>query len=76
MHSYDPYAVSGTFAAGSWERPAICGPNGGHCVEVSLDQPGFVGLRDSKLDTSPVLVFDDQEWRSFLTAARAGQYDL
>nr|WP_245373809.1 DUF397 domain-containing protein [Crossiella equi] len=67
--------MSAAFDAGRWERPARCGPNGGNCVEVNLDNPSYVGLRDSKLAHSPVLVFDNQEWGSFLAAARSGQYD-
>jgi hypothetical protein len=75
MQEYDPFTANEVFPRSGWEAPAHCGPNGGNCVEVNLGTKGVVGLRDSKLSTGPVLVFDDIEWRAFLTSARAGQFD-
>lgn len=71
----DPISSHQNFALDAWIRASTCGPDGGHCIEVNLSVAGLVGIRDSKKPTSPILVFDDHEWRSFLTAARAGQYD-
>lgn len=67
--------MAGVFSPDDWKRAATCGPDGGNCVEVNLSLAGVVALRDSKRSRSPVLVVGDHEWRSFLTAARAGQYD-
>jgi hypothetical protein len=75
MDSYDPAMIGDTFPAGAWETAKFCGPNGGNCVEVNLGTRGLIGLRDSKLATGPVLVFDDQEWDAFLAAAKSGQFD-
>ena len=75
MTRYDPYAVADTFPSDRWEGPVVCGPNGGECVEVNLARPGVVAIRDKKLSCGPVFVFDDEEWRAFLGAVRAGQYD-
>jgi hypothetical protein len=75
VQRYEPAAAVDTFPVADWQPPEFCGPNGGNCVEVNLGVTGMVGLRDSKLTGSPVLVFDDDEWAAFLSSARAGQYD-
>jgi hypothetical protein len=42
------------------------------CVEVTTELPGWVGIRDSKLnDTSPIVVFPAAGWRTML--ANIGQ---
>jgi len=75
VKKYDPFTADRVFPGDAWEVPAFCGPNGGNCVEVNLSAEGVVGIRDGKLVTGPVLVFDDVEWRAFVSSARAGQYD-
>ena len=75
MRSYEPATVADIFPTDAWQLSQFCGPNGGNCVAVNLGTDGVVGLRDTKLSDSPVLVFDDAEWTAFLAAARAGQYD-
>jgi hypothetical protein len=67
--------MAGVFSSCDWKRAAACGPDGGNCVEVNLAVAGVVAVRDSKRSPCPVLVVDDHQWRSFLSAARAGQYD-
>lgn len=47
----------------------------GDCVEVSTDVPGWVGVRDSKLANSPVLVFSADTWRRLLNGLRSGEMD-
>jgi hypothetical protein len=75
MNRYDPFRTTG-FAAADWEKPWACGGDGGNCVEVNMSPSGSVGVRDSKLPDSPVLVFSSAEWKDFLCSARAGQYDV
>lgn len=75
MTRYNPFGLVDLYTLGEWELPAACGPDGGNCVEISRSVAGFVAVRDTKQDSSPILVFTDDEWRRFLTAARAGQYD-
>jgi hypothetical protein len=74
MDIYDPYSASHTFPGDTWQRPAVCGPNGANCVEVNLGTNGLVGLRDTKLPDSPVLIFNEDEWDAFLSSARSGQF--
>jgi hypothetical protein len=75
VQQYNPSAVDHEFPTDQWQSPAWCGPNGGNCVQVNMGANGIVGLRDSKLSDEVVLVFDDEEWKAFLAAARAGQFD-
>lgn len=75
MDSYDPHAVASEFAAAEWKKPQLCGPDGGNCVEINRSRPGLVGVRDTKLDSSPTLVFTEQEWSAFLRSERADQHD-
>ena len=74
MHRYNPFVMADVCSSG-WRRASACGPDGGNCVEVNLAVAGLVAVRDSKPPRSPVFIFDDHEWRCFLTAVRAGQYD-
>jgi hypothetical protein len=75
MKEYDPSTAAAVFTRSGWQRSAFCGPNGGNCVEVNLRTEGLVGLRDGKLAAGPVLVFDDDEWETFLVGVRAGEFD-
>lgn len=75
MSRGNAFDMVGVFSSSGWKRAALCGPDGGNCVEVNLSVAGHVAVRDSKRGRSPVLVFHDHEWLSFLTAARAGKYD-
>ncbi len=49
--------------------------NNGNCVEVARNLPGVVAVRDSKVPDGPVLVFTPDEWRAFVSGARAGEFD-
>ncbi|GGM35038.1 DUF397 domain-containing protein [Micromonospora sonchi] len=44
----------------------------GACVEVADNIGGVVGVRDSKDAAGPALLFDAAQWRSFVTAVKAG----
>ncbi|MEV0194552.1 DUF397 domain-containing protein [Kitasatospora purpeofusca] len=48
--------------------------NGGQCVEIGLDAPGLVPVRDSKEPSGPTLAFPVEAWRSFLLAVQAGEF--
>jgi hypothetical protein len=58
-----------------WRKSRACG-DGTSCVEVARID-GWVAIRDSKdPDKGRILMFDDREWRAFLTGVRAGDFDL
>ncbi|MEW2500447.1 DUF397 domain-containing protein [Amycolatopsis sp. CA-161197] len=76
LQDYDPDTAEGLFEDAAWEKSFASEPNGGSCVEVNLGRSDLVGVRDTKLASSPVFVFDRGEWEAFLVAVKAGQFDL
>jgi hypothetical protein len=56
-----------------WRKSSYSG-NTGNCVEVALNLPGIVTVRDSKNPDGPALAFTADEWRAFLfrRAGRSG----
>ncbi|SFP67797.1 protein of unknown function [Amycolatopsis arida] len=73
---YDPGTAASLFDAATWQKSFASEPNGGNCVEVNLGRRGMVGVRDTKLEDSPVFVFNSREWAAFVAAVKAGQFDL
>ncbi|MBQ0904379.1 MULTISPECIES: DUF397 domain-containing protein [unclassified Micromonospora] len=53
----------------TWRKSTRSGTQG-DCVEVADNLVGVVGVRDSKDPAGPVLTFDPQSWRAFVTAAK------
>jgi hypothetical protein len=59
----------------SWRKSSFSNYNGS-CVEAGRLQPGFIGVRDTKDNSSgPVLIFTDREWSAFISGAKEGQFD-
>jgi hypothetical protein len=59
-----------------WHKSTRSGGNGGDCVEVAVNLPGIVAVRDSKDRAGGALVFTPSEWAAFLDGVRAGDFDL
>jgi hypothetical protein len=59
-----------------WHKSTRSGGNGGDCVEVAVNLPGIVAVRDTKDRAGGALVFTDREWRAFLVGVRNGEFDL
>jgi len=59
-----------------WHKSTRSGGNGGDCVEVAVNLPGIVAVRDSKDRTGGTLVFTPAQWTAFLDGVRAGEFDL
>jgi len=56
----------------AWRRSSRCATQS--CVEVA-DLPDGVAIRDSKSPgTSPILVFTADEWESFISGVKAGEF--
>lgn len=53
-----------------WRKSTRSNSAGGDCVEVADNQPGVVGVRDSKDPAGPVLVFDPAAWKAFVSLAK------
>jgi len=56
-------------------RKAKRSMNNGNCAEVATTKVG-VAVRDSKDPQGPILKYTVMAWRSFLTAARNGKFDI
>jgi hypothetical protein len=57
-----------------WRKSSYSGTNGGQCVEVARNLPGVVAVRDSNDPDGPALVFTADQWRAFISGARAGEF--
>ncbi|MFJ2193143.1 DUF397 domain-containing protein [Kitasatospora sp. NPDC087861] len=58
----------------TWFKARESGDQGA-CVEVAHVPDGGVFLRDSKDRSRPFHYYNAREWRAFLTAAKAGEFD-
>ncbi|WP_433368955.1 DUF397 domain-containing protein [Streptosporangium sp. CA-115845] len=56
-----------------WIKSSYSGPNGDDCVEVAINLPGIVAVRDSKDPSGPALTFSPAAWNNFLTGIRNGE---
>ncbi len=54
-----------------WRKSTFSNGSGGNCVEVALNLPGVVAVRDSKNPHGPVLVVSRDDWASFITRLRS-----
>jgi hypothetical protein len=63
-------------SSADWHKSTRSGGNGGDCVEVAVNLPGIVAVRDTKDRQGAALVFTDAEWVAFLAGVREGEFDL
>jgi hypothetical protein len=57
-------------------RKSIRSAGNGNCVEIAPLPDGHVGVRDSKNQEGPVLVFTPGEWDAFIGGVKDGEFDL
>jgi uncharacterized protein DUF397 len=55
-----------------WRKSTFSGLNG--CVEIAILN-GQIGVRDSKDQNGPILLFTRAEWDAFLNGVKSGQFD-
>ncbi|WP_062430967.1 DUF397 domain-containing protein [Herbidospora daliensis] len=48
----------------------------GNCVEVAQLDVDRIGVRDSKDQHGPALVFTASEWQAFIGGVKDGEFDL
>jgi len=58
-----------------WHKSTRSGGNGGDCVEVAVNLPGIVAVRDSTNPDGPALSFTHAEWEAFLGGVSDGEFD-
>ncbi len=49
----------------AWRKGSRSAGTGQNCVEVAINLPGIVGIRDSKDPDGPKLVTSPAAWRAF-----------
>ncbi|MGW7100304.1 DUF397 domain-containing protein [Streptomyces sp. NPDC054838] len=60
------------YAFKDWTKSSYSGGSGEACVERAVDSDwGVVGIRDSKLDESPVLPVSATAWTAFIGGVTA-----
>jgi hypothetical protein len=62
-------------AHAEWRKSTRSNGQGGACVEVALNLPGIVALRDSKNPQGAALVLTPADWKAFLSGIRNGEFD-
>jgi Domain of unknown function (DUF397) len=58
-----------------WHKSSYSGANGGQCVEVAVNLPEIVALRDSKNPSGPALIVEPQAFAALLAGIRVGEFD-
>ncbi|HSX09494.1 MAG TPA: DUF397 domain-containing protein [Candidatus Saccharimonadales bacterium] len=59
-------------ATAKWKKSKFC--DNGACVEVAHIKGKFA-IRDSKQSDSPVLLFTNSEWHSFILGIKNGDFE-
>jgi hypothetical protein len=56
----------------SWRKASAC--HQGSCIEVAQIN-GSIAIRESKDPDGLILLYSPEEWRTFLSGAKAGEFD-
>ena len=59
-----------------WRTSSYSSGNGGQCVEVAINLPGVVAVRDSKNVPGPELVVTDHVWSEFVGDIKRGEFGI
>jgi Domain of unknown function (DUF397) len=58
-----------------WHRSSYSGTQG-NCVEVTVDLPGVIAVRDSKDPEGPKLIIRRDQWVRFISRVRTGEFEF
>jgi hypothetical protein len=59
-----------------WRKSARSSSEGQNCVEVAMNLPGVVAVRDSKDPGGPMIILARAAWHAFTLGAQAGGFEL
>ncbi|MFF0579341.1 DUF397 domain-containing protein [Streptosporangium saharense] len=59
----------------AWRKSTLSGDDGGSCVEVAMNLPGLVAVRDSKDLLGPSLIFGPGVWSAFVEDIKRGSFE-
>jgi len=59
-----------------WRKSTFSNGSGGNCVEVALNLPGIVAVRDSKNREGAVLPVSDRTWSEFTQEIKDGEFGI
>lgn len=59
-----------------WRKSSRSSDNGGQCVEVAMNLPGVIAVRDSKDPNGAKLLFTRDEWKAFIGGVMDGEFGL
>ncbi|MER5627806.1 DUF397 domain-containing protein [Streptosporangium sp. NPDC002544] len=57
----------------AWRKSSYSGGSSDNCVEVAMNLPDIIAVRDSKDPAGPALAFSPTAWNNFLTGIRSGE---
>ncbi|GGK98566.1 hypothetical protein Sme01_62310 [Sphaerisporangium melleum] len=63
--------LNADLSTAEWRKSTHSGSEGGNCVEVAVNLPGVVAVRDSKRGDGPALIVTAAAWRSFIRETTA-----
>jgi hypothetical protein len=59
-----------------WQKSSYSGGNGGQCVEVAINLPGVVAIRDSKRPEDGAHIIERAAFAVFLDDVKAGEFSI
>ena len=59
----------------TWYKSSYSNDQGGNCIEIAIDAPGAVPVRDSKDRTGGTLIFPKDAWADFVSGVRTGEFE-
>ncbi len=57
-----------------WRKSSYSNGSGGDCVEVAVNLPSRIAVRDSKDREGPALTFTPAQWRTFTASIKNGDF--
>lgn len=62
-------------SAAVWQKASLSTSGNGGCVEIALNLPGVIAIRDSKRPEAGAHVVDQATFAAFLADLKAGRYN-